>query len=184
MPMQSLMDLFLHELGDIYDAEQRVVQILPQLAGESADPQTQNVYRQHLQETQQQIQNIEQCFLVLGVPPQRQNCAAVAGLKQEHDAFMQERPTPAILTMYDLGAAAEIEHYGIASYQGLIEQCNLLGQQDCAQLLQKNLQQEQTMLRNITSLTHQLGQQAVSQQTSLGLQGGADTLSQTSAGGV
>ena len=39
MPMQSLIDLFLHELGDIYDAEQRVVQILPQLAGESADPQ-------------------------------------------------------------------------------------------------------------------------------------------------
>jgi ferritin-like metal-binding protein YciE len=177
------MDLFLHELGDIYDAEQRIVQILPQLAGESANPQTQYVYRQHLQETQQQIQNLEQCFQLLGVKAQRQTCAAVAGLKQEHDAFTQEQPTPDILTLFDLGAAAKTEHYEIASYQGLIEQCSLLGQQDCAQLLQQNLQQEQAMLRNVTSLAQQLGQQMASQ-SGLGLRGGTDTLSQTSAGGI
>src|SRR5579884_390164 len=136
MPMQTAMDLFLHELGDIYDAEQRIAQILPQLASESADPQARNDYQTHLKETQQQIQNLEQVFQILGTQPQRETCAAVQGLKTEHDTFVKENPTPQLLTAFDLGAAAKTEHYEIASYTGLIEKCNLMGQQQAAQLLQ------------------------------------------------
>src|SRR5258708_20144051 len=62
MPMQSLIALFLHELGDIYDAQQRIAQILPQLPAESAHPHTQPAYRQPLQETHQQIHTTHQSF--------------------------------------------------------------------------------------------------------------------------
>ena len=163
MPMQSPMDLFLHELGDIYDAEQRIAQILPQLASESADPQAQQDYQTHLKETQQQIQNLEQVFQVLGAQPQRETCAAIQGLKTEHDTFVKENPSPDILTMFDLGAAAKTEHYEIASYTGLVEKCNLMGQQQCAQLLQQNLQQEQAMLQRVMRDGQQLGQQMIGQ---------------------
>jgi ferritin-like metal-binding protein YciE len=163
MPLQTPLDLFLHEMGDIYDAEQRIAQILPTLASEATDTQAQSAYQQHLTETQQQIQNLEQCFQALGTQPTRQTCAAVAGLKQEHDTFLKEQPTDQVLGLFDLGAAAKTEHYEIASYQGLIEQAKLLGQQQCAQLLQQNLQQEQAMLQRVTQLSQQLGQQAASQ---------------------
>lgn len=163
MPMQSPMDLLLHELGDIYDAEQRIAQILPQLASESTDPQAQNDYQTHLKETQQQIQNIEQVFQALGTLPKREACAAIQGLKTEHDTFLNENPSQDILTIFDLGAAAKTEHYEIASYMDLIEKCNMMGQQRCAELLQQNLQQEQTMLQRMMRDGQQFASQMIGQ---------------------
>ena len=161
MAINSPKELFLHEMGDIYNAEQMITQILPALAQESENQQAQQAYQTHLQETQHQIQNLEQCFQLLGSQPPKVTCFAVAGLKQEHDNFKKEEsPSPAILTMFDLGAAAKTEHYEIASYQGLIEQATLMGQTQCAQLLQQNLQQEQAMEQRVTQISRQLGQQA------------------------
>lgn len=162
MPMTSPSELFLHELGDIYDEENRLLQILPALASEVDNQQVKQALQQHLQETQQQVKNIEQVFQMLGQQPKRMTCSAIQGLKQEHDTFMkQENPSPQITTMFDLGAAAKTEHYEIASYEGLIEQCQLMGQQDCAQLLRQNLQQEQAMAQRISQLSKQLGQQMI-----------------------
>lgn len=175
MPMQSPMDLFLHELGDIYDAEQRIAQILPQLANESADPRIQDNYQAHLKETQQQIQNLEQVFQVLGTQPRREACAAIQGLKTEHDTFLNENPSQDMLTLFDLEAAAKTEHYEIASYTGLVEKCSLMGQPQCVQLLQQNLQQEQAMLQRVTRDSQQLGRQVIGQ-------AGMDQTSQSSQG--
>lgn len=162
MSMTSPSDLFLHELGDIYDEENRLLQILPALASEVDNQQVKQAFQQHLQETQQQVKNIEQVFQLMGQQPKRQTCAAIQGLKQEHDTFMkQESPSPQIITLFDLGAAAKTEHYEIASYEGLIEQCQLMGQQDCAQLLRQNLQQEQAMAQRVSQLGKQLGQQMI-----------------------
>jgi len=163
MPLRTPLDLYLNEMGDIYDAEQRITQILPTLASEATDTQAKSAYQAHLNETQQQIQNLEQCFQLLGTQPTRQLCAAVVGLKQEHDAFLQQQPSEQVLGLFDLDAAAKTEAYEIASYQSLVEQSKLLGQQRCAQLLQQNLQQEQAMLQRVTQLSQQLGRQAVSQ---------------------
>ena len=160
MAMDSPHELFMHEMGDIYNAEQMIAQILPVLTQESQDPQAQQAYQSHLQETQHHIHNLEQCFKLLGNQPPTVTCYAVSGLKQEHDHFKQEGPSEAVLTMFDLGAAAKTEHYEIASYSGLVEKANLMGLQQCAQLLQENLQQEQAMLQRVTGLARQLGQQA------------------------
>ena len=97
----------------------------------------------------------------MGQQPQRETCSAIQGLKQEHDTFLQDNPAQQILTMFDLGAGAKTEHYEIASYQGLIEKCRLMDQQQCAQLLEQNLQQEQTMAQRVTQLGQQLGQQMI-----------------------
>lgn len=163
MAMQTAQDLFMHELRDMYDAEQRIAQMLPQLASEADNPQVQQALQQHLKETQQQIQNIEQCFQILGEQPARASCMAIQGLKQEHDTFLKENPSPPILTMFDLGGAFKTEHYEIASYTGLIEKCKLMGQNACAQLLQQNLQQEQAMAQRVSTLSEQLGQQMIGQ---------------------
>ena len=159
MAIQNVQQLFVHELGDIYDAEQRILQMLPEMAKESSDGQVKSAFQYHEQQTRQQVQNLEQCFQIMGEKPQRTPCHAIAGLKQEHDSFVQEKPSAEMLTMFDLGGAAKTEHYEIASYQGLIEKANLLGKKDCAQLLQQNLSQEEEMAQKINQISKQMGKQ-------------------------
>ncbi len=168
MPMNTPQELFLHELGDIYDAEQRVLQMLSTLAGESMDPQAKRAYQVHEQETRQQIQNLEQCFQILGQQPQRTPCLAVQGLKQEHDSFLKDNPSGNLLTMFDLDAAFKTEHYEIASYLGLMEKAQLMGFPQVAQLLQQNLQQEEAMVQRVQQIAQQLGQQQIGQMGQMG----------------
>ena len=159
MKIQSPQDLFVHEMSDMYDAEKRILQMLPTMANECSEPKTKDALKQHESETRQQVLNLEQCFQILGVQSDGSSCYAIAGLKQEHDAFLKEAPSPETLTMFDLGGAAKTEYYEIASYRGLIDKAQLLGQTRCTQLLQQNLQQEETMAQKVEYLAHQLGQQ-------------------------
>ncbi|MGZ3674151.1 MAG: YciE/YciF ferroxidase family protein, partial [Ktedonobacterales bacterium] len=152
------------------DAEQRIAQMLPQLANETDNPQVQQALQQHLTETQQQIQNIEQVFQILGQQPARESCVAIQGLKQEHDTFVKENPSPQLLTMFDLSGAFKTEHYEIASYTGLIDKCKLMGQNDCAELLLQNLQQEQAMAQRVSTLSQQLGRRVIGQMGQMGSQ--------------
>lgn len=159
MQMRSVKDLFLHELSDIYDGEKTIAQMLPKMAGEVTSDQVKTGIQQHERETQQQIKNLEQCFQILGTQPDRVTCHAVRGLEQEHDTFMKENPPKELLTMFDVGAASKTEHYEIASYRGLVDKANLMGQPECARLLQENLRQEEAMAQKVEQIGHQLGQQ-------------------------
>lgn len=159
--MQNQNDLFVHELSDMYDAEQRILQMLPAMASESISPDLKSAFQRHEQETRQQVLNLEQCFQQLGAQPDRSACYAIAGLKQEHDAFLKENPTQELLTMFDAGGAAKTEAYEIASYRGLVEKANMMGQPQCAQLLKQNLDQEVAMARRVEQITHQLDQQMI-----------------------
>lgn len=163
MSMSSPQDLFLHELSDIYDAEQKIAKMLPQLAKECEDSQVKSAFEHHEQETQQQIQNLEQCFQILGSKPQKEPCAAIAGLKREHDSFLKEGPSKDILTMFDLGGASKTEYYEMASYKGLVSKATLMGQQQVAQLLQQNLAQEEAMAQKVEKIAQQLGKQMAKQ---------------------
>jgi ferritin-like metal-binding protein YciE len=160
MGMQTPQDLFVHELGDMYDAEQRILQMLPAMAQECGNDQVRQAFQYHEQQTKQQVRNLDTVFQTLGMKPPQTTCAAIAGLKQEHDSFLKESPSQDILTMFDLGGASKTEYYEIASYTGLIEKAQLMGQQQCVQLLQQNLQQEQEMAQKVQQLSQQLGQQA------------------------
>jgi ferritin-like metal-binding protein YciE len=159
MAISNAKELFMHDLGDIYNAEQMILKILPQLSQESNNQQAKDAYQLHEQQTQHQIQNLEQVFRLIGSNPPQVQCFAVAGLKQEHDSFVQEKPTQDALAMFDLGAADKTEHYEIASYKGLIEKAQLMGQQQCVNLLQENLQEEQSMSQRVEQIARQLGQQ-------------------------
>jgi ferritin-like metal-binding protein YciE len=168
MAMQTAQDLFLHELGDMYDAEQRIEQMLPNFEKESDNDQVRAALQMHLQQTRQHIQNLDQVFQILGSKPPKVTCAAIQGLKQEHDSFLKENPSPEVLTMFDVGAASKTEHYEIASYQGLIDKARLMGQQQVVQLLQQNLQQEEDMARKCHQLGQQLGKVAVQHMGQMG----------------
>lgn len=161
MAMQSVQDLFQFELSGMYDAEQRIMQMLPRMANECSNTEVKNALEYHEQQTRQQINNLEQCFQILGTQPARVTCQTIEGLKQEHDSFVKQNPQQNILTMFDLGGAAKTEHFEIASYRGLLEKANLMGQKDCARLLQENLSQEEAMAQKVEQISRQIGQQMI-----------------------
>ena len=158
--IESPQDLFNYNLCAMYDVEQKLVQVLPVLAKEAQNPQVREAFMQHEQETRQHVRNLEQCFQILGRKPMALENHAVAGLKQDHDAFAQSQPSAEVLMMFDLGAGSKSEYLEMAAYNALIDEANSLGLQQCIPLFQQNLQQEEAAAKKLAMLSHQLGQTA------------------------
>lgn len=160
MAVKSPQELFLMQLAEMYNIEQNLVQVLPQLAQEAQSQQTKDAFLQHEQETRQHARNLEQCFQILGQQPMGVENHAVKSLKQDHDTFVQQQhPSGPILTMFDLNAGIQSEYLEMANYAGLIDAANNLGYQQCIPLFQQNLQQEEAAARKLATIAHQLGQQ-------------------------
>jgi ferritin-like metal-binding protein YciE len=161
MQIQSPRDLFYYDLCVMYDAEQKLSQVLPILARECNNAQAREAFMEHEQETFQHIRNLEHCFQILGSQPQPLTNHTVAGLREDHDTFLQGQPPQDALTMFDLNAGYKSEHIEIAAYHGLIDAASSMGLLQCVQLFQQNLQQEEAAARKLASIAHQLEAQAV-----------------------
>lgn len=159
MAVQSPQDLFFYDLCAMYDVERKLVQVLPELAKESQDPQVREAFSRHQQETEQHVHNLEQCFQILRRSPLPLESHVVTGLKKDHDAFIEQEPSSQALTLFDLAAGLKSEYLEIAAYHGLLRQAHTLGHQLCIPLFQQNLQQEEAAARTIAGLAQQLGQQ-------------------------
>lgn len=157
--MMQARELFLHGLSDIYDGEQRVAEMLPLMAREVADDQVRTAFREHEQETREQIRNLDRCFEMLGERPQGVTCRPVEGLRQEHDGFARERPSEQLMTMFALGAEARTEGFEIGSYRALVNMAGVMGENECARLLQENLRQEERMAQRVERLSQDVGRQ-------------------------
>ncbi len=160
MAIQTPQDLFFFNLCAIYDAEQKLAQILPILAQESQEQPAKDAFLQHQQETLQHVSNLEQCFQSIGRQPIPVENHGVIGLKQDHDAFLQQQPSAAVLTMFDIAAGSKSEYLEIASYTSLIDAATALGLTQCVTLFQQNLLQEEAAAKKLAVLAHQLGTKA------------------------
>ena len=168
MPMTTPRELFVHELSDAMSAEQMILKMLPELQKEAQTPDVRNALQHHETETEQQVRNLQAVFQQLGEKPETTTCYAVQGLAEEHKAMHEEKPSPQILEMANLGGAAKTEHYEMAMYTGLVQMAKDLGEREAAQLLQENLDQEKAMAKTVESLAKELGKQAVKQTASAG----------------
>jgi ferritin-like metal-binding protein YciE len=152
-------ELFMHELRDIYYVEQQLVKTLPKLAGEAKDAELKRGFQQHLRQTERHVKNLEAAFKSLGVRPSGEDCPGFDGLKEEHDEFMKENPSAAVLDMFLTGAASRTEHYEIAAYTGLVGMARALGEKKVVTLLEKNLADEKETLRKVDSIGRRLGRE-------------------------
>ncbi len=140
--MKTLKDLFLDELMDMYDAEQRIARALPKMVKAATCVHLQDALQKHLKETQGQIQNLEQVFKSIGEKAKGKKCEATVGLLEEGDEIAKEfKGSPAINAAL-IAAGQKVEHYEIASYGCLHEWAGLLGHEEAAELLKENLDQE------------------------------------------
>ena len=161
MAMQSPQDLFFYELCSMYDVERKLTQVLPQLAQECQDQQVSAAFLEHQRATEQHVRNLEQCFQILGRSPLVLDNRTIAGLQEDHDAFLQQQPSLQTLMLFDIAAGSKSEFLEMAAYQGLIDAANALGLQSCVPLFQQNLQQEQAAARKLAAFAHQLEYQGV-----------------------
>ena len=162
---------FIHELGDVYDAEHRFLEGTRELAQHASDQQLKSSLQEHIGQTQQQIQNLEQVFQQLGEQPNREACDAAIGLVREAQKNLKEAEAPELRDCLIAGAASKVEHYEIASYRGLIVGAQQMGQPELVNLLQQNLQQEEQTAQTLEQSAPQLvqkAQQAESAQIAMG----------------
>jgi ferritin-like metal-binding protein YciE len=152
MAMQTIEELFEHELKDIYGAEQSLLDALQQMADESTDREIKRGYLQHRNETQGQIKRIEKIFKSMGQKPEAETCAGMEGLIKEKKVFMREKPSEELLEFYNIGAAQKTERYEITAYENLIDMAEKLGMNDAVELLEQTLQEEEATLNKLKAI--------------------------------
>ena len=152
MAMQTIEELFEHELQDIYSAEQSLLDALEQMANESADREIRRGFTQHRKETQAQIKRLDKIYKSLGQKPESSTCPGIEGLIKEKKAFMREKPSDELLEFYNVGAAQKVERYEITAYESLIDMADKLGLGDVVELLELNLQEEEMALNKLKAI--------------------------------
>jgi ferritin-like metal-binding protein YciE len=152
MNTKTLQDLFLDELADMYDAEQRIVKALPKMAKAATCTDLKAAIESHLKETQGHVKRLEQVFQAFGEKAAGKTCEATKGLLEEGDEIAEEfKDSPAINAAL-ICAAQKVEHYEMASYGCLHEWAALLGNQKAAGILEDILNEEKAANKGLTEL--------------------------------
>ncbi len=161
VPIKTTHEKFLHELGDIYDAERQFLKGQQEMLDHAADQQLKQMIQQHITQSEGHVRNVEAVFRALGEEPKAEKCPAAAGIVTEARQNIKEAGTDAIRDCLIGGAAAKVEHYEIASYRGLIQGAQAMGSQEAVRLLQQNLQQEEQTAQKIEQSAPHLLQKAM-----------------------
>jgi ferritin-like metal-binding protein YciE len=138
----SLEDAFVHELSDIYSAEKQLVKALPKLARAASDSSLAEAFTAHCDETQGQIERIDQVVENLGIKLKRIKCLAMEGLVAEGAETIEEIEQGPVRDAMLIVGAQKVEHYEIAAYGSLITIAQSLGYDEAAQLLKDTLAEE------------------------------------------
>ena len=152
MAMQTIEELFEHELKDMYSGEHALLDALEQMAGESSDKEIKKGFLQHRKETQGQIKRLEKIFKMMGQKAEAGTCHGIEGLIKEKKAFMKERPSEGLVEFFNIGAAQKAERYEITSYENLIDMADKLGLSEAVELLEQNLQEEEATLNRLKAI--------------------------------
>jgi ferritin-like metal-binding protein YciE len=154
MALETLEGLFEHELKDAYAFEEKILVALPEMISETKDREIKQALQQHKKETQEQLKRIKQIYKQLKIKPGGENCPGMEGLIREKKSFSKAKPTPEMLSFYNLGAAEKVERYEATHYEGLIDLAEKLQLSQAVDLLNQSLQEEQRMFDRV----HQFAQ--------------------------
>lgn len=154
MTLNSLQDLYLAELKDLYDAESRIVKALPKMAEAAKSPDLRTAFENHLEESRGHVDRLEQIFQKLNEAPKGDKCKGIVGILDEGENMIDtvEDSPPAVNDAALIAAAQRVEHYEIAAYGTLRTFARRLGLEDHAALLNQTLQEEGAADKKLTSL--------------------------------
>ena len=150
--IETMDDLFLHTLQDVYYAENKIVKSLPEMIETASDAQLKKGLETHLGETKGHVKRLEQVFQMLGQKPKSVNCPAIDGIIEEAEEVTGEVDDKNVLDAAIIAAGQAVEHYEITRYGSLIAWAKQLGRNDAARLLEQTLGEEKAADKKLTSI--------------------------------
>ena len=152
MAVESLNELFVEQLRDLYDAENQLIKALPKMAQGANSDELRQGFEEHLEQTKGHAQRIEQIFEQLGEKVKGKKCKAMEGLVKEGAETLEEDMNEDVKDAALIAAAQRVEHYEIAGYGTARTYANLLGHDEAASLLEQTLEEEKETDAKLTEL--------------------------------
>jgi len=152
MSIANMNDLFLHQLKDIYFAENQIIKALPKMAEKAASADLSDAFDAHLEETMIHVERLKQVFEILGEKPQGDECPAIEGIIEEAEELMEDIEHGNTLDAALIAAAQAVEHYEITRYGTLVSWAGELGLDDAVDLLSETLEEEHAADLKLTDL--------------------------------
>lgn len=140
--LETLHDLYLHELRDLYSAENQLLDALPKMADAASAPELKDAFATHLDQTRTHVARLESLFERLGEDPSGETCEAMKGLIREGENYVKAGGSDEVRDAGLIGAAQRVEHYEIAGYGTVRSLATRLGETEAANLLQLTLDEE------------------------------------------
>jgi len=153
--MNTLEDLFLDSLADMYYAENQLIKALPKMAKAATHENLRAAFEMHLTETEGHVQKLEQVFEIFGKSPKSKKCPAILGIIKEADEIASENKKSPTINAALIFAGQKAEHYEIASYGGLRDWAKLLGNEDAANILDEILDEEKAADAKLSELAEE-----------------------------
>jgi ferritin-like metal-binding protein YciE len=152
MSLDTMHDLMIEELKDLYSAETQLVKALPKMAKGATTPNLRTAFENHLAETMEQVSRLEQIFELLGTSPKGKKCKGMEGLLEEGSEMVDEAGDDTVRDAGIIAAAQRVEHYEIAAYGSTLAFATLMGHSEIAELLEMTLNEEKAADELLSSI--------------------------------
>lgn len=153
MELESLRELYVHELKDIYSAEKQITKALPKMIKAATTPELSTALEEHLEITKGQIERLDRILAALDKTGRsNKKCKGMEGLLEEGEELLQEEAEPEVLDAGIIASAQKVEHYEIAAYGTLAAYARLLGDSEAQSLLEQTLAEEKEADQKLTQL--------------------------------
>lgn len=156
MSMDSLRDLYVEQLRDLYSAENQILKALPMMAERASNPELKAAFQEHERVTTDQVKRLETIFDGLGEKPSGHHCKGMEGLLKEGQEMIKEKGDPSTIDAGLIAAAQRVEHYEIAGYGCVRTYADRLGMTDHARTLQQTLDEEGQTDHRLTALAERI----------------------------
>jgi ferritin-like metal-binding protein YciE len=160
MSVETLQELFIDELKDLYSAEKQIVRALPKLAKAVSTPELQEALLSHLEETKGHVARLDQIAEIVGKKLTGKSCAGMKGVLEEGSEVLEEIDEGNVRDAALIGASQRVEHYEIAGYGTARDFAKLLGMEDAVELLEQTLEEEKAADKKLTSIAKSVNNQA------------------------
>jgi ferritin-like metal-binding protein YciE len=162
MKIESLEELFVEELKDLYNAEKQLVRALPKMAKAASSGELRQAFTEHLEQTKNQVTRLEQVFETMDEKAKSKTCKGMQGLIEEGQETMEEDAGEQLGDLALIAAAQKVEHYEIAGYGTMRTFAQKLGNKEAEKLLQTTLKEEEETDKRLTTISESLLQEAAS----------------------
>ena len=163
MKENTLRELFIDELRDLYDAENRLVKALPKMAKAANSDDLRSGIEHHLGQTKEHVERLKQVLTSLDEKPSGKKCPGMVDILEEGEEMMEEDFEGSVMDAALISAAQRVEHYEIAAYGCVHAWAQELGENNAAELLEKTLNEEKETDAKLTELAEQINASANSE---------------------